>query len=187
MRNLLMPFSLELLNLADIGITTQIPENSETPVENARQKVEFAFPKSCIPTFAVDSGLYIESFSREKQPGLFVRRIYGKDLAVSDDEMLKYYQQELDKVGGQSKGTWVTSIAFRIDVSQIFCETFTSETFFTSKVSRVVMKGEPLNSLQIDPISGAYFSEMSPDERVKAQKERAWGIIQFMEKHWNKF
>lgn len=182
-----MHLSLDILNLDDVGIKTQVPENGETPAENARQKVDFAFQKCGIPTFAVDSGLYIELFPKDKQPGLFVRRIYGKNQAVSDDEMLRYYQQELDKVGGQSRGTWLTAIAFRIDGSHIHCETFTSETFFTSKASRVVMEGEPLNSLQIDPTSGAYFSEMSPDERIKAQRTRASGIIQFMEQHWNKF
>jgi XTP/dITP diphosphohydrolase len=187
MRDLLVSFPVEILNLVDIGIKTQAPENGDTPAENARQKVEFAFSKCEIPTLAVDYGLYIEAFPKEKQPGLFVRRIYGKDYAASDDELLNYYQQELNNIGGQSKGTWVTAIAFRIDISQIYCEIFTSETFFTSKVSPVVMAGEPLNSLQIDPISGAYFSEMLPNERIKAQRERASGIIQFVKQHWNKF
>lgn len=187
MRNLLAFLSVEILNLADVGIKTQAPENGDTPAENARQKVEFAFRKCGIPAMAVDSGLYIESFPKEKQPGLYVRRIFGKDYAASDEEMLNYYQQELNKVGGQSKGNWLTAIAFRIDASQIYCETFVSETFFTSKISPMVMAGEPLNSLQIDPISGMYFSEMSPNERTKAQMQRAPGIVQFIEKHWNKF
>ena len=187
MRNLLASLPVEILSLVDAGIKTQVPENGDTPAENALQKVEFAFPKCEIPTVAVDSGLYIESFPKDKQPGLFVRRIFGKDYAASDDEMLNYYQQELNKVGGQSKGTWVTAIAYRISVSQIYSETFVSDTFLTSKISPVVMAGEPLNSLQIDPISGIYFSEMSPNERIKAQMQRASGITQFMEKHWNEF
>ena len=187
LRNLLISLPVEILNLADVGIKTQASESGDTPSENARQKVDFAFPRCDIPTMAVDSGLYIESFPSEKQPGLYVRRIFGKDSAASDGELLHYYRQELNKIGGQSKGTWVTAIAFRIDVSQIYCETFVSETVFTSKVSPVVMTGEPLNSLQIDPISGKYFSEMSPSERIKAQMQRASGIRQFVEKHWDKF
>ena len=187
MRNLLASLQIEILSLIDAGIKTQVPENGDTPAENALQKVEFAFPKCEIPTVAVDSGLYVESFPKEKQPGLFVRRIFGKDSAASDEEMLNYYQHELNKVGGQSKGTWVTAIAFRISASQVYSETFISDTFFTSKISSVVMAGEPLNSLQIDPISGMYFSEMSPNERIKAQMQRASGITRFMEKHWNEF
>lgn len=187
MRNLLTSLPVEILNLVDVGIKTQASESGDTPSKNARQKVDFAFPKCEIPTMAVDSGLYIESFPSEKQPGLYVRRIFEKDSAASDEEMLNYYRQELNKIGGQSKGTWVTAIAFRIDVSQIYCETFVSETVFTSKVSPVVMAGEPLNSLQIDPISGKYFSEMSPNERIKAQMQRASGIMLFVEKHWDKF
>jgi len=187
MRNLLASLPVEILNLADAGIRTQATEDGGSPAENARQKVEFAFPKCEIPTLAVDSGLYIESFPKEKQPGLYVRRIFGKDSAASDEEMLSYYQQELNKVGGQSKGTWVTAIAFRITISKIYCETFVSDTFFTSKISPVVMAGEPLNSLQIEPISGKYFSEMLPNERIKAQMQRASGVIQFVEKHWSEF
>jgi XTP/dITP diphosphohydrolase len=191
MRNLLISFPVDILSLADAGITTQIPEIGDTPAENARQKVEFAYSKCGIPTMAVDNGLYIESFPKDKQPGLFVRRIYGKEGSfkggtVSDEEMLKYYQNELKAVGGQSKGTWVTAVAFRIDILQIYAETFISETLFTAKKSPLVMAGEPLNSLQIDPASGVYFSEMSPEERIKAQRQRASGIIRFMEKHWNK-
>ena len=143
MRNLLASLPVEILNLVDVGIKTQAPEDGDTPAENARQKVEFAFPKCEIPTVAVDSGLYIESFPKEKQPGLYVRRIFGKDYSASDDEMLSYYQQELNKVGGQSKGTWVTAIAFRINVSQIYCETFVSDTFFTSKISDLPRKLYP--------------------------------------------
>src|SRR5687768_15732056 len=86
MRNLLAFLSVEILTLADVEIKTQAPENGDTPAENARQKVEFAFPKCGIPTMAVDSGLYIESFPKEKQPGLYVRRIFGKVYAASDEE-----------------------------------------------------------------------------------------------------
>lgn len=187
MRNILTSLPIEILSLRDVRIKSQSLENGNTPAENARQKVEFAFPKCGIPTIAVDHGLYIESFPMEKQPGLFVRRILGKDGAASDSEMLDYYQQELNKVGGESVGTWITAIAFRIDVSQIYCETFISETFLTSKISPVVMAGEPLNSMQIDRTSGRYFSEMSPSERVQAQMQRASGVAQFIEKHWSKF
>jgi XTP/dITP diphosphohydrolase len=175
------------LNLADFGIRIQVPENGDTPADNARQKVEFAFSKCGIPTLGVDSGLYIDAFPREQQPGLYVRRVHGKDRAVSDAEMLNYYQAELDQVGGQSRGKWVTAIALKVDLAQIYSETFTSQTLFTSKASPVVMAGEPLNSLQVDPVSGIYFSEMLPDERIKAQGQRASGMIGFIQKHWDKF
>jgi XTP/dITP diphosphohydrolase len=187
MRNLLVSFPVEILSLKDAGIEIQIPETGKTPEENARQKVEFAFSKCGIPTMAVDHGLYIDAFPREKQPGLYVRRIHGIDDAVSDEEVLEYYQKELIAVGGQSKGTWVTAVAFRINGLQLHYETFTSETLLTSKKSPVIMAGEPLNSLQIDPISGVTFSEMSPNERVKVQGQRASGIRRFIEKHWDNF
>jgi XTP/dITP diphosphohydrolase len=187
MRDLLASFPVEILDLGAVGITTQVPEDGGTPAENACQKAESAFLQCGLPTLAVDYGLYIKTFPTEKQPGLFVRRIHGKDGAVSDIELLHYYQQELDKVGGTSPGTWETGIAFRTDKAHIFCETLTSETFFISRASLVVIPGEPLSALQINPMSGIYLSEMSPDERKKAQGERAAGIIRFMERHWEDF
>ena len=187
MRNLLVSFPVEILGLQDAGMETGIPESGETPAENAVLKVEFAFSKCGIPTMAVDNGLYIEAFPTEKQPGLFVRRIHKNNSHVSDEEMLDYYQKELETHGGQSKATWVTAVAFRIDVLQMYRETFTSETLLTSTKSPLVIPGEPLNSLQIDPATGIYFSEMSPEQRIIAQRQRASGMIRFMEKHWSKF
>jgi hypothetical protein len=98
-----------------------------------------------MPTVAVDSGLHIDRFSESKQPGLFVRRICGAGGQVTDEEMLRYYQQELDKVGGKSKGKWTTAIALKTLPGNIFCETFTSETMFSSQASDVLMPGEPLD------------------------------------------
>ena len=95
MQNLLASLPVEILSLVNVGIKTQAPENGDTPAENARLKVEFAFPKCEIPTIAVDNGLYIESFPKEKQPGLFVRRIFGKDIAASDDERLTPSQEHI--------------------------------------------------------------------------------------------
>ena len=47
------------------------------------------------------------------------------------------------------------------------------------------MPGEPLNSLQIDPVSGKYFSEMTAAQRVSAQRKRASGILDFIQEHWH--
>jgi len=183
MRDLLASLPLEIVSLTDLRIDYQIPETGETPAENACQKADFAFTQCGMPAFAVDSGLYIADFPVEKQPGLFVRRIYDQDRAATDEEMLRYYRQELDKIGGRSKAAWVTAIALRTTVSELYCETFTSETVLTSAASRVVVPGEPLNALQIDPVSRMYYSEMSSDERIKAQGKRAAGMVAFMRRH----
>ena len=101
--------------------------------------------------------------------------------------MLAYYSRTLESVGGSSCGIWVTSIALMVSSSNIYGATIASKTKFVAKMSPVVMLGEPLNSLQIDPISGKYFSEMTAAQRVNAQRKRASGIYNFVHEHWHEF
>lgn len=180
-RELLKHLPLIVLCLEDVNIFSQVLEDGNTPEDNARKKVEHLYGEIGIPTIAIDSGLYIDRFPKDKQPGLFVRRIVGTGNDVTDDEMLRYYKQELNKVGGISKGLWTTAIALKTTPENIISKTFESETMFTSEASDVQTPGEPLNSLQINPITGKYLSEMTPEERTKALGERAYGIVKFME------
>jgi 8-oxo-dGTP diphosphatase len=183
MRELVSHLPLEVISLADMNRYSQVIEDGNTPAENACKKVEYHYAEVRLPTVAIDSGLYIERFPENKQPGLFVRRINGTGEQITDEEMLRYYQQELDKVGGMSKGEWVTAIALKTSPDNLFCETFTSETMFSSQASDVLTLGEPLNSLQIDPVVGKYYSKMTSKERIKAQRRRASGIVDFMERY----
>jgi len=182
---LLRHLPLEILSLEDVNCYSQVTEDGKTPEDNARKKVEYHYSEIGIPTIAVDSGLYIDLFPKDKQPGLFVRRIFGTGNDVTDDEMLSYYQQELDKVGGTSKGVWITAVALKTSPDNIISKTFESETMLTSQASDVQTPGEPLNSLQINPITGEYYSEMAPEEQTKAQGERAYGIVEFMENNFD--
>jgi inosine/xanthosine triphosphate pyrophosphatase family protein len=185
MRELVSHLPLEVISLYEVGRYSQVIEDGKTPAENAIKKVEYHYREVRLPTVAIDSGLHIERFPENKQPGLFVRRICGIGEQITDEEMLRYYQQELDKVGGVSKGEWVTAIALKTSPDKIYCETFISETIFTSQASDVQTPGEPLNSLQIDPTVRKYYSEMKPKERIKVQRKRTSGIVDFMERYFD--
>ena len=185
MQEILSTLSTEIFSLIDYGNTVQIQEDGSTPEANAIKKARFWFERVRLPTLAVDSGLTIDRFPSHLQPGIFVRRIYGSDQDVSDDEMLAHYSRELKTVGGQSKGTWITSVALMTSSDKIFSTTMTSRTMFVANMSPIIMLGEPLNSLQIDPISGKYFSEMTAAQRVSAQRKRASGILDFIQGHWH--
>lgn len=184
-RELLKHLPLKVLSLEDVNSFSQVIEDGNTPEDNARKKVEHHYGKTGIPTMAIDSGLYIDRFPKDKQPGLFVRRIVGKGNDVTDDEMLRYYKQELNIVGGISKGLWITAIVLKTSTDNTLSKTFKSETTLTSQASNVQTPGEPLNSLQINPTTGKYYSEMTPEERTKAQGARAYGIVEFMENNFD--
>jgi len=185
MQEILKGLPIGILSLEDFKGAEQIQEDGSTPEANALKKARYHFDRQGLPTLAVDSGLTISRFPPHKQPGMFVRRIYGADHGVSDDEMLGYYTRALGDVGGQSKGIWITAIALMLSSSKVYSTTITSETIFVAKMSPIVMPGEPLNSLQIDPLSGVYFSEMTAAQCVGAQHKRASGIFDFVHAHWH--
>lgn len=183
LRELVSHLPLQVLTLDDVNRDSQVTEDGHTPAENARKKVEVHYGEGGMPTVAIDSGLHIDRFPKERQPGLFVRRIRGTGDRATDEEMVRTYQQELDNVGGKSQGTWTTAIALKVSAGHTFSETFTSETLFSSRACDVLTPGEPLNALQIDAETGKYFSEMTPEERTRAQGRRASGVVDFLERH----
>jgi len=178
LRELVSHLPLQVLTLDDVNRDSQVTEDGHTPAENARKKVEVHYGEGGMPTVAIDSGLHIDRFPKERQPGLFVRRIRGTGDRATDEEMVRYYQQELDNVGGKSQGTWTTAIALKVSAGHTFSETFTSETLFSSRACDVLTPGEPLNALQIDAETGKYFSEMTPGsgQGLKGGERLGWWI-----------
>ena len=73
----------------DLGIHIEVEESGRTAVENALLKAVEYYRAVNMPTIAGDSGVYIEGIGRDKQPGLFVRRVGEK--VLSDEEMVDYY------------------------------------------------------------------------------------------------
>jgi len=160
---------LEILSINDLNIDIDIEEDGTSVEENAIKKAKAYFSESNIPAFSIDSGLFIDKFSEDKQPGLFVRRINGK--RASDDEMLDYYKKELEKVGGTSEGKWVSSIVFVLNEDMVRTYELIEERIFTSKESLTREEGWPLSSLAIDPTLNKYVSEITEQEREKLQEE----------------
>jgi len=174
---------LKVLNPKDLNVDIKVVEDGITPEENAIKKALEYYREVNIPTFAVDYGLYIEKFPPEKQPGLFVRRIYGDNREVTDEEMLDYYTSELERVGGTSPGKWVSSIALVFEPDDIRTKNFSTRTILTAVRSPHITPGEPLNSIQIDPRSSKYFTDLSKEEWLSLQEDRERGYVDFMREH----
>ena len=104
----LRDYDIKLITPYDLNIDLYINENGKTVTENALIKAKAYYKKTNIPTIAGDSALFVEKFNN--QPGLFVKRVNGKEL--NDDELENYYVRELEKVGGQSKAFYITGLAF---------------------------------------------------------------------------
>lgn len=92
-RNLLLN-EYKVLNLNDIGCTTDIPETADTFAGNATLKSRFVADNYQMDCFGDDSGLEIEALNQE--PGIFSARYSG---VKDDQENLKLV---LRKMEGQS-------------------------------------------------------------------------------------
>lgn len=83
-------FDLEIIGLRDLHKNIpSVPEDGNTPLENAKQKALAYYQAFHIPVFSCDSGLYIDGIPEEEQPGVHVRTIHGKYL--TDEEMMEHY------------------------------------------------------------------------------------------------
>jgi len=94
----LLPASLELLSLADINYSDEIPETSSTLAGNALQKAEFIFNKFKIPCFADDTGLEIEALNG--RPGVYSARYAGENKSADDN--IQKILQELEGMQNRS-------------------------------------------------------------------------------------
>lgn len=164
MQKVLRDIDFEVVGLKDVGIEIEVIEDGENPGENALKKARAYHQASGLPTFAADSALYLDKFTDDEQPGLYVRRIYKDEREVSDQELLEYFVTKLAALGGESTGKWVESIALVTGPEKEWVKQVEAPTKFVSKPSPVLKEGNPLSSLQYKSSSEKYESELTPEE-----------------------
>lgn len=163
MKRRLEGLSIEIITPKDLGIKVDVLEDGNTALENAIKKAKAYYQKTKIPTIAGDSGLYIKKLPLEKQPGLFVRRVNGREL--SDNEMLEYYTTLINDVGGESIAYYITGLALVNENGIVTTEIKEDEFILTSTISKNVNNnGNVLDSITIDPTVNKYYTEMTTEE-----------------------
>ncbi|MBS4537301.1 non-canonical purine NTP pyrophosphatase [Clostridium sp. D2Q-11] len=178
-----MEIPVDVVSLKELGIESKVKEDGKNPLEISIKKAKQYYEEAKIPTFSIDAGLYIDKFSEDKQPGVYVRRIYDDREEVSDEEMLDYYIKELEKCGGESKGCWKISLTLVLNEKEIQSTIFERETYFTSKKCKEISCSEPLNSIQIDKKTNKYLAQQTAEEKKHAQHNLSNHIYEFMKKN----
>jgi XTP/dITP diphosphohydrolase len=94
---LLVPNSIEIVSLAAIGCTEDIPETANTIKGNAILKANYVTEKYGFNCFADDSGLEIDALNGE--PGVYSARYAGepKDDSKNIDKVLKNLKDKTNK------------------------------------------------------------------------------------------
>lgn len=89
----------ELVSLADVGITEDIPETGETLRENSLQKAQYVLEHCGCDCFADDTGLEVDALCGA--PGVYTARYAGddKDFNKNMDKVL----QELQGLEGEAR------------------------------------------------------------------------------------
>lgn len=183
LREILRDLTIDVVSLKDLGIESKAKEDGKNPLENSIKKARQYYEEAGIPTFSIDAGLYIDKFGEDKQPGVYVRRIYEDREEVSDEEMLNYYIKELEKCGGESKGCWKIGLTLVLNENEVYSTVFERETYFTSKKCKEISCSEPLNSIQIDRETNKYLAQKTAEEKKYAQYKLSNHIFEFMKKN----
>ncbi|MBL7951187.1 MAG: RdgB/HAM1 family non-canonical purine NTP pyrophosphatase [Flavobacteriales bacterium] len=84
----LLPPSVQLLGLADVGLPADLPETGHTLQANALQKARFAHERCGLPCIADDTGLEVDTLHGE--PGVYSARYAGeqRDAAANMAKLL---------------------------------------------------------------------------------------------------
>jgi len=109
----ILPVSIELLSLKDIGFEGEIPEDYETLEENAFQKAQYIFDRYKISCFADDTGLEVESLNGA--PGVYSARYAGED-CVAENNMRKLLSEMQGKAN--RRAAFKTVVAFVTDTEK---------------------------------------------------------------------
>lgn len=181
--SVLIPLGLTIRGTDDLGITLEIPEDGATARENARKKSLLYAQAAGQPVLSVDNALYLEGLPAEKQPGIHTRSIPGKTGRATDQELLAFYAQTIERLGGRMNGHWEWALCLADAHGRICEHSFFSPRIFVGTPSPRLLPGYPLESIQLDPQSGTYVAEMSEEEQAAFwQKTIGQALVDFVQK-----
>lgn len=161
----LKPIGVVVSSLPESARAIKVVEDGETAQENARKKA-MAYSRALDePVLSMDNALFLDGLNPEEQPGIHVRRIGNPNERPSDGELLTHYSKLIARLGGKVSGRWEFALCYARPDGNYEEKTIISPRIFISEPSVRVISGYPLESIQIEPASGKYISEMSQDEQ----------------------
>lgn len=154
---LLLPQSIQVLSLEDIGCFEEIPETANTIEGNAIQKANYVTEKYGYNCFADDTGLEVEALNGE--PGVYSARYAGvrKDATNNMDKLLNNLKDKSNRTA-----QFKTVIALNLNGNQ---------TLFTGIIKGKIIKEKVgTNGFGYDPIFVAdgytkTFAELTIEEK----------------------
>ncbi len=154
----LLPNSIEILSLEDIGCFEDIPETSNTIEGNAILKANYVTEKYGYNCFADDTGLEVEELNGE--PGVYSAR-YAGEQKNSDDNMNKLLFELKDKTNRNAH--FKTIIVLNLNGKQHLFEGKAKGTITLEKKGNQGFGYDPI----FQPLGyTATFAELSMNEKA---------------------
>lgn len=179
----LLNYDIEVLSLKDLNLKLEVEENGKNVIENALNKARECYKNAKMPTIGMDDSLYLEGVPDEMQPGLFVRRVNGKNL--NDEEMLIHYKSLVSKYGkdGKLNCKWIYGLAVIDEIGKESTYTWEKANFYmVSEASEKINPGYPLNSISKYKALDKYFTDTT-DEDLKLIEVNENHVVEFIKNH----
>ena len=161
---------IKLITLNDLDTKIHVEESGKNAVENAYLKAKAYYDLTHLPTIGMDNNLFIEGLPEELQPGVFVRRVNGKEL--NDEEMILHYTNLVEKYGGKLKAKWVYGMVL-INNDKVHEYSWSkSEFYLVDKPHEKRNPGYPLDSIAVDIKLNKYFVELTKEDKMKNDNQK---------------
>ncbi|MCK5782578.1 MAG: non-canonical purine NTP diphosphatase [Flavobacteriales bacterium] len=173
----LLPDSIELVTLSDIGCLEDIPETADTLEGNAAQKTAFVLDNYAYDCFADDTGLEVDALNGA--PGVYSARYAGEKVTYDDNvnKMLKEMKGKEDRCA-----QFRTVISLKIDGMEYFFEGSCEGEITEEKHGEGGFGYDPIFKPKGYDIT---FSEMSLDEKGKISHRglAVAKLVEFLEEY----
>jgi len=170
-RHILGQEGIEVITLADAGITEKPEETGATCEENAIQKAKFYFERSGgMPTLADDGGLEIDALGGE--PGPRSRRWPGYE--ASDEELVHYTIERMKGIPLEKRTAKFTAV-LAVTPSRGEVQTFSGvfKGRITEEPHYPVIPGYPFRSVFYELHTGKILAELPIEQLPNSHREQA--------------
>lgn len=168
---LLSRVAKEVLSLADLGIKEKPQESGETAEENAKIKAIFYAKLTGLLVFSEDESLFVDFLPLDKQPGVYIRRVDGKE-EVDDNQLLAHWEKIIAKVPKEKRtGRWHTAYCLAAPIGKVSIVSTDHHRMFFYPSSKIRIPGWPMSSLQGPIEAGKPHSELTRKELKQFERE----------------
>lgn len=155
--------NIELVSLVDLNIKEDIEETGNTFEANAKQKADFYYKLSKIPTLADDGGLEIDILNGE--PSVKSRRWPGYE--ASDQELLDILLEKLKDVPLAKRNAKFVDVIHITDGQNNISARGECQGIIGLELACPMEDGLPWSAIFYPEDYNKVFSQLSPEEKSK--------------------